>query len=83
MTEALDNFLLILNEYWKPFIFWDGTEFSGLAVTLWILVLSLLFGFLLALPLSIARVSKNPWISGPVGYLPMFSEEHRYIFKFF
>ncbi len=66
MTEAWDNFLLILNEYWKPFIFWDGTEFSGLAVTLWILVLSLLFGFLLALPLSIARVSKKPWISGPV-----------------
>ncbi|ETD70754.1 histidine/lysine/arginine/ornithine ABC transporter permease HisM [Pelistega indica] len=66
MIEAFDNFLSILNEYWKPFIFWDGTEFSGLAVTLWILVLSLLIGFILALPLAIARVSKNRWISGPV-----------------
>lgn len=66
MMESVDNFLFILNEYWKPFIFWDGTEFSGLAVTLWVLVLSLLFGFLLALPLSIARISKNRWISTPV-----------------
>ncbi len=66
MSEILDNYLMILNEYWKPFIFWDGTQFSGLAVTLWILVLSLLLGFLFALPLSVARISKKPWISGPV-----------------
>lgn len=66
MMESIDNFLFILNEYWQPFIFWDGTEYSGLAVTLWVLVLSLLFGFILALPLSIARISKNRWISAPV-----------------
>ncbi|NOL48650.1 histidine ABC transporter permease HisM [Pelistega europaea] len=58
--------LMVLNEYWQPFIFWDGTEYSGLAVTLWVLTLSLLFGFVLALPLSILRVSKKRWISGPV-----------------
>lgn len=66
MMESIDNFLFILNEYWQPFIFWDGTEYSGLAVTLWVLVLSLLFGFILALPLSIARISKKRWISAPV-----------------
>lgn len=66
MMESIDNFLFILNEYWQPFIFWDGTEYSGLAVTLWVLVLSLLFGFILALPLSIARISKKRWISVPV-----------------
>lgn len=66
MSGAIDNFLAILNEYWQPFIYWDGTEYSGLAVTLWILVLSLLLGFMLALPLSIARISKNKWISFPV-----------------
>ncbi|WP_204319047.1 histidine ABC transporter permease HisM [Pelistega ratti] len=66
MIEAVDNFLMILNDYWKPFIFWDGTEFSGLAVTLWLLVLSVSLGFVLALPLSIARVSKNRWMSGSV-----------------
>lgn len=66
MMESIDNFLFILNEYWQPFIFWDGTEYSGLAVTLWVLVLSLLFGFILAIPLSIARISKKRWISIPV-----------------
>ena len=68
MIEAFENFLTILNDYWQPFIYWDGTEFSGLAVTLWILVLSLVLGFILAIPFAIATLSKNRWISLPVWF---------------
>lgn len=66
MIESFENFLTIINEYWQPLLFWDGTAFSGLAVTLWILTLSVVIGFLLALPLSVLRVSKNRLLSGPI-----------------
>ena len=66
MIESLNNFLTILNDYWQPLLFWDGTAYSGLAVTLWILVLSLVLGFILALPMSVGRVSKNRWIAWPI-----------------
>lgn len=39
---------------------------TGLAMTLWLLVLSCAFGFVLAVPLAIARASHNKWVSGPV-----------------
>ncbi|HET6719526.1 MAG TPA: ABC transporter permease [Rhodocyclaceae bacterium] len=38
----------------------------GLLMTLQLVALSLLFGFVFAVPLAVARVSKNRWISGPV-----------------
>lgn len=41
--------------------YWDG-----LVTTLQLLVLSLLFGLLLALPAAILRLSRNPWLSRPV-----------------
>ncbi|AFK61135.1 polar amino acid ABC transporter inner membrane subunit [Advenella kashmirensis WT001] len=68
MIESLNNFLTILNDYWKPLLFWDGTAFSGLAVTLWVLVLSLALGLVLAIPMSVGRVSKNRWIAWPIWF---------------
>lgn len=62
MTE----FITIWQDYWQAFLFWDGFEVSGLAVTLWILVLSLCFGFVLSIFLAIARVSPRWWVKGPV-----------------
>ncbi|WP_028357469.1 histidine ABC transporter permease HisM [Brackiella oedipodis] len=62
----MSDFLDLLKDYWQPFIYWDGTEWSGLAVTLWVLVVALAIGFCLSLPLSIARVSKKPWLKWPV-----------------
>lgn len=38
----------------------------GLLMTLQLVALSLLFGFVFAVPLAVARVSRNRWISGPV-----------------
>lgn len=62
----MERFLSIWQDYWQDFLFWDGYEFSGLAVTLWILVLSLLFGFVLSVVLAVGRVAKNPLIKGPI-----------------
>lgn len=56
----------ILSQYGRAFLYWDGSGFSGLAVTLWLLVASLLIGFVMAVPLAIARVSRNRWVSTPV-----------------
>ncbi|MPW18698.1 histidine/lysine/arginine/ornithine transporter subunit; membrane component of ABC superfamily [Paraburkholderia piptadeniae] len=56
----------LLRQYWLPLLVFDGDHFSGLVVTLWLLVLSVAFGFVLAVPLSIARNSSNRYVSGTV-----------------
>ncbi|MGG1944156.1 ABC transporter permease [Trinickia sp. NRRL B-1857] len=56
----------ILSQYGRAFLYYDGQGLSGLAVTLWLLVASLVIGFCMALPLAVARVSKNRWLSMPV-----------------
>ncbi|RQR85270.1 histidine ABC transporter permease HisM [Burkholderia sp. Bp9012] len=56
----------LISQYWQNYLYTDGYGFSGLAVTLWLLVISIVLGFLLAIPLAIARVSSNKWISRPV-----------------
>lgn len=58
----------ILQEFGKAFLFWDGQRLSGLAVTLWLLVASISLGFVCAVPLAVARVSKNKWVSMPVRF---------------
>jgi arginine/ornithine transport system permease protein len=40
--------------------------FSGLRVTLTLMAISVVTGFVAAIPLAIARVSRNPWIAKPV-----------------
>ena len=46
----------LMQEYGKAFLWSDGYHFSGVAVTLWLLVISVVVGFCLALPLAVARV---------------------------
>ena len=58
----------LLQEYWKPFLFQDGTHITGLAMTLWLLSASIFFGFVMSIPLSIARVSTNVWVRWPVQF---------------
>ncbi|TCG04152.1 amino acid ABC transporter permease [Paraburkholderia steynii] len=58
----------ILTQFWRAFLYWDGQRVSGLAVTLWLLVASLVVGFLMAVPLAVARVSTNRCISMPVRF---------------
>ncbi|MGH8782346.1 ABC transporter permease [Paraburkholderia sp.] len=58
----------ILTDYGRAFLYWDGQRLSGLAVTLWLLVTSIGIGFVVSIPLAVARVSKNRWLSTPVRF---------------
>ncbi len=56
----------IIQEYWKALLWTDGYRFSGVAITLWLLVISVVLGGCLAVLLSIARVSPIKAIRFPV-----------------
>ena len=56
----------LIQTYWKSYLWSDGYHLTGLAMTLWLLVLSCAIGLALAIPLSVARVSGNRWLSRPV-----------------
>lgn len=56
----------LIQTYWKSYLWSDGFNLTGLAMTLWLLVLSCALGFLLSIPLAIARNSRNPWLWRPV-----------------
>ena len=56
----------ILQQYWQSYLWTDGFQMTGVAMTAWLLVVSIAIGFVLAVPLSIARVSEKLWLRGPV-----------------
>lgn len=56
----------ILQQYWQPLLWSDGYRLTGLAMTLWLLISSVVIGGLLAIPLAIARVSPRRRFSFPV-----------------
>jgi histidine transport system permease protein len=58
----------LLQQYGLAFLWNDGYNRSGLAMTLWLLVASIGLGFVLALPLAIARVSRNRLLRWPVQF---------------
>lgn len=64
----------IIHEYGQAYLWNDGYHLSGLAMTMWLLTASVVLGFLFSVPLSVARVSSNWAISGPVWF-------YTYIFR--
>ncbi|WP_250474977.1 ABC transporter permease [Caballeronia sp. GAFFF1] len=58
--------MTIIAEYWRNYLYSDGFQFTGLAITIWLLVFSIVLGFLIAIPLAVARTSENTLISRPV-----------------
>jgi histidine transport system permease protein len=58
--------IYIIQNYWQAFLYTDGYNITGVAMTLWLLVISCAIGFCLAIPLAIARNSRNPLLWGPV-----------------
>ena len=40
----------LLQEYWRPFLYQDGSHITGLAMTLWLLSASIFFGFVMSVP---------------------------------
>jgi histidine transport system permease protein len=58
----------LIEEYWKAYLFTDGDGITGLAMTLWLLVASIIIGFCLSIPLAVARVSAKPFLRWPVQF---------------
>lgn len=56
----------LIHDYWRNYLFTDGYRITGLAITLWLLVVSIGIGFCLSVPLAVARVSRNKVLSGAV-----------------
>lgn len=56
----------IIQEYWKALLWTDGYRFSGVAITLWLLLVSVVLGGCMAVLMSIARVSPIKAIRFPV-----------------
>ncbi|MBV8049266.1 MAG: ABC transporter permease [Paludibacterium sp.] len=56
----------IIQQFWQQFLWTDGYHLSGLAVTMWLLSLSIAMGFVTSIPLAVVRVSKTRWAAGAV-----------------
>jgi histidine transport system permease protein len=56
----------LIQQYWQQYLFGTLGHPSGLVVTLWLTAASVGLGFVLAVPLSVARASTNRWLSVPV-----------------
>lgn len=56
----------IIQEYWKSLLWTDGYRYTGVAITLWLLISSVVMGGILALFLAIGRVSSNKFIQFPI-----------------
>lgn len=56
----------ILQEYWQALLWTDGYNITGLAMTLWLLISSVVMGGILALFLAVGRVSSCLWIKAPI-----------------
>ncbi|TCW00340.1 ABC transporter permease [Biostraticola tofi] len=56
----------ILQHYGQALLWSDGYRYTGLAVTLWLLISSVVMGGLLAVFMAVARVSPRRYISLPV-----------------
>ncbi|TAL89181.1 MAG: histidine ABC transporter permease HisM [Candidimonas sp.] len=56
----------IFRQYWPQYVGLEGGDFSGTAMTLWILVLTWVISFAASIPLAILRVSSNKYLSRPV-----------------
>lgn len=56
----------VVGEFWRAYLYSSHGHWSGLAVTLWLLVLSVSIGFCASLFLSVGRVSARRWLSFPI-----------------
>jgi histidine transport system permease protein len=56
----------LIHQYWQQYLFGTPGHLTGLVVTLWLTAASVGLGFVLAVPLSVARASSNRWFSVPV-----------------
>lgn len=58
----------VLEEFWQAYLYSSNGELSGLAVTLWLLSVSLAFGFVISLFMAIGRNSARAYIAKPIWF---------------
>ncbi|MBF4207768.1 histidine ABC transporter permease HisM [Pseudomonas donghuensis] len=58
----------LFEQYGQAYLYNDGAGTSGLAMTLWLFVITMVLGFFLSLPLALARVSRSLWLRWPVEF---------------
>jgi histidine transport system permease protein len=56
----------VIHEFWRAYLYTSAGAPSGLAVTLWLLVISVGIGFVASLFLAVGRVASNRFISVPI-----------------
>lgn len=56
----------VLDQFWRAYLYASNGSLSGMAVTLWLLVLSVSMGFFISIGLAVARVSSRRWLSTPL-----------------
>ena len=64
----------LFQQYGLAYLFSDGAGLSGVAMTLWLFIISVVLGFVLSIPLALARVSEHFWLRWPV-------EVYTYLFR--
>jgi histidine transport system permease protein len=52
----------LIKQYWQPFLWGSPNHISGLAMTLWLTIASCVMGFILAVPLSVAKAAGPTWM---------------------
>ncbi|CAK9890324.1 MULTISPECIES: ABC transporter permease [Pseudomonas] len=58
----------LFEQYGQAYLYSDGAGLCGLAMTLWLFVITMVLGFFLSLPLALARVSRSLWLRWPVEF---------------
>lgn len=58
----------IIEEYWKALLWSDGYNITGLAMTLWLLILSVTIGGFFSIFLAVGRNSNNKFIKYPIWF---------------
>src|SRR3546814_16981877 len=68
----------VIHQFWQAYLYTSAGAPSGLAVTVWLLVVSVGLGFVIALFLSVGRVSSNRFIS-EIGRAPGWERGCQYV----
>lgn len=53
----------VFREYWRNYLYTDGYQLTGLVITIWLLLFSVVAGSVLAVPMAVARSSGNRLLS--------------------
>lgn len=56
----------VVDQFWRAYLYASNGAPSGLAVTLWLVVLSVSMGFFISIFLAVARVSSRRYLSVPI-----------------